>query len=133
LGVILGNCKIKKVVVFFAETFKFLTKNFDKSFVQNFLLLENNQQKNCLNLICEIYDRNLSKILDLIFKDFHNDQDFLVKLLNDELKKNKKVGKWMRRNMSNVDLAEEEESESSSECDYDSDENSEPSFSEDEA
>ncbi len=91
--------------VFFTDTFKFLIENFDKSFAKNLLLIQNRRLENCLNLICQsAYEKEISKVLDLLLKDFQNDQEFFKKLLNDELKKNETVRKWIENNLNFIDL-----------------------------
>ncbi len=109
LHVLLRKCRDSQVDDFFTETFNFLIRNFDKSFVQNFLLIQNKRQENCLNLICQRvkYDKwKIPEILDLLSKDFQNDQKFFTKLLNEELKKNKKVREWIKNNLDFIDLPE---------------------------
>jgi hypothetical protein len=91
--------------VFFTDTFKFLIENFDKSFAKNLLLIQNRRLENCLNLICQsAYEKEISKVLDLLLKDFQNDQEFFKKLLNGELKKNETVRKWIENNLNFIDL-----------------------------
>jgi hypothetical protein len=51
LHVLLRKCRDWQFDHFFTATFKFLIRNFDKSFVQNFLLIQNKRQENCLNLV----------------------------------------------------------------------------------
>jgi hypothetical protein len=109
LHVLLRKCDYWRFVDrFFTETFEFLIRNFDKSFVQNFLLIQNKRQENCLNLFCQrvINDKEISETLDLLSKDFQNDREFFTKLLNEELKKNEKVKKWIRKNLDFIDLSE---------------------------
>jgi hypothetical protein len=101
LHVVLRKCPYDfQVDDFFTETFKFLIRNFDKSFVQNFLLIQNKRQENCLNLFCQRRDWKIPEILDLLSKDFQNDQEFFTKLLNEELKKNEEVREWTKNNSS---------------------------------
>jgi hypothetical protein len=99
LHVVLRKCGDSWVVGFFTKTFEFFIGNFDKSFVQNFLLIQNKRQENCLNLICQRGEDEwkIPKILDLLSKDFQNDREFFTKLLNEELKKNEKVRKWIKK------------------------------------
>jgi hypothetical protein len=106
LHVLLRKCDYGWVDDFFTETFEFLFRNFDKSFVQNFLLIKNKRQENCLNLICQRVEdvKKIPEILDLLSKDFQNDQEFFTKLINEELKKNKKVRKWIKKNLDFIDL-----------------------------
>jgi hypothetical protein len=92
----------------FIETYKFLMKNFDKVFVKEFLLLQNKKGKIFLNIICEnSYNLDMIFILDTLFKDFQNDQDFFANLINEKSKKNRKVKDFMK-NKFNIDFAEEE-------------------------
>ncbi len=102
LHVVLRKCDGGDVDDFFTKTFKFLIRNFDKSFVQNFLLIQNKRQENCLNLFCQgvKYEWKIPKILNLLSKDFQNDREFFTKLLNEELKKNEKVREWIKKNSS---------------------------------
>jgi hypothetical protein len=100
LHVVLRKCEDWWVGVFFTKTFEFLIRNFDKSFVQNFLLIQNKRQENCLNSVCRRRDWKIPEILDRLSKDFKNDQEFLTKLLNEELKKNKEVREWIKKNSS---------------------------------
>jgi hypothetical protein len=108
LNVVLRKCRDWWVDDFFTETFKFLIRNFDKSFVQNFLLIQNKRQENCLNLVCQRFrfEWDIPKIFDLLLKDFQNDQEFFAKLFSEELKKNKKVRKWIKNNLDFIDLPE---------------------------
>jgi hypothetical protein len=106
LNVVLRKCFDFQVDRFFTETFEFLIRNFDKSFVQNFLLIQNKRQENCLNLICQRDDWRIPEILDLLSEVFQNGQEFFTKLLNEELKKNKKVRKWTKNNLNFIDLPE---------------------------
>jgi hypothetical protein len=73
LHVLLRKCDDLWVDRFFTKTYEFLIRNFDKSFVQNFLLIQNKRQENCLNLVCQRRERKIPKILDLLSKDFQND------------------------------------------------------------
>jgi hypothetical protein len=79
----------------FDKIFKFLLQNFDKPFVQDFLLIENNANQNCLNVIGDKNRGNVIGYLGCLFKGFQNDQIFFAKLINDKLKENGKVKKWM--------------------------------------
>jgi hypothetical protein len=106
LHVLLRKCFDFQVDDFFTKTFNFLTRNFDKSFVQNFLLIQNKRQENCLNLVCQRDKWNIQKILDRLSKDFQNDQEFFTKLLNEELKKNEKVREWIKIFLDFIDLPE---------------------------
>jgi hypothetical protein len=110
LHVLLRKCYDWQFDDFFTATFKFLTRNFDKSFVQNFLLIQNKRQENCLNLVCQRYEKKIPGILDLLLEDFQNDQEFFTKLLNEELKKNEKVRNWTKKNLDFIDLSETRES-----------------------
>jgi hypothetical protein len=105
LHVVLRKCDESKINNVSVRTFKFLTEIFDKSFVQNFLLIQNKRLENCLNLVCQRQGKKISGILKLLSKDFQNDREFFRKLLNDELKKNKKVRKWIEKNL-NVEQTE---------------------------
>ncbi len=137
LHVLLRKCRDFRVDDFFTETFKFLLRNFDKSFVQKFLLIQNKRQENCLNLFCQRLVKKIPEILDLLSKDFQNDREFFTKLLNEELKKNEKVREWIKKNLDFIDLPEvgshcsessQEDSDSSS--DRYSDKVSDSSFAE---
>ncbi len=137
LHVLLRKCRYFKVNDFFTETFNFLIRNFDKSFVQNFLLIQNKRQKNCLNLVCQRvrFEKKIPEILNLLSKDFQNDREFFTKLFNEVLKKNEEVREWIKNNLDFIDLSEvgspcsessQEDSDSSSA--RFSDENSDSSF-----
>jgi hypothetical protein len=137
LHVILRKCYDFRVDVFFTKTFEFLIRNFDKSFVQNFLLIQNKRLENCLNLFCQRVedDWEIPEILDLLSKDFQNDREFFTKLLNEELKKNEKVRKWIKKNLDFIDLpevgshcSESSQGDSDSSSDRYSDEDSDSSF-----
>jgi hypothetical protein len=139
LHVLLRKCDVWQVDGFFTETFKFLIRNFDKSFVQNFLLIQNKRQENCLNLVCQRarFDWIIPGILKILSKDFQNDHEFFTKLLNEELKKNWNAKEWSKKNLDFIDLTEvgshcsessQEDSDSSS--DRYSDESSDSSFTE---
>jgi hypothetical protein len=108
LHVLLRKCYVGDLDRFFTKTFKFLIRNFDKSFVQNFLLIQNKRQENCLNLICQrVWDeKKIPEILDLLSKDFQNNHEFFTKLLNEGLKKNEKVREWFKKNLVFIDLPE---------------------------
>jgi hypothetical protein len=99
------------IVHFFTETYNFLIKNFDKVFVKDLLLLQNKNGKNFLNIICETLkkrDQNrVTGILDTLFKDFQNDQDFFAKLINEKAKKNREVKDFMKNKLK-IDITEEE-------------------------
>jgi hypothetical protein len=60
------------------------------------------------SLVCQgvKYDEKIPEILDLLSKDFQNDQEFFTKLLNEELKKNKKVREWIKNNLDFIDFPE---------------------------
>jgi hypothetical protein len=90
-----------------------------------------------LNLFCQRVECEIPGILDLLSKDFRYDQEFFTKLLNEELKENEKVRKWIKNNLDFIDLREvgshcskssQEDSDSSS--DRYSDEDSDSSFTE---
>jgi hypothetical protein len=139
LHVLLRKCDYnwQVVYVFFTKTFEFLTRNFDKSFVQNFLLIQNKRQENCLNLVCQRFEWIIPKILDLLSKDFQNDREFFTKLFNEKLKKNKKVRKWTKKNLDFIDLPEagshcsdSSQEDSDFSIDIYSNENSDSSFTE---
>jgi hypothetical protein len=106
LHVLLRKCDGWRVADFFTKTFEFLIRNFDKSFLQNFLLIQNKRQENCLNLFCQRvwYKWKIPEILDLLSKNFQNDQEFFTKILNEELKKNKKVREWIKKNLDFIDF-----------------------------
>jgi hypothetical protein len=106
LHVALRKCGWWTIDGFFTKTFEFLIRNFDKSFVQNCLLIQNKRQENCLNLVCQRREKKIPKILGFLSEDFQNDQEFFTNLLNDELKKNKKVRKWIKKNLDFIDLPE---------------------------
>jgi ABC-type phosphate/phosphonate transport system ATPase subunit len=93
------------------KTYDFLIRNFDKVFVKELLLLENKKGKNFLNIICENSKKrnsyDLTKILDILFKDFQNDQDFFGKLINEKSKKNREVKDFMK-NKFKKDLPEDQ-------------------------
>ncbi len=93
---------------FFAKTYDFLLKNFDKVFVKELLLLQNNDAKNFLNIICERFKRgyvwNITFILDTLFEDFQNDRDFFAELINEKSKKNRKVKDFMKNKLK-IDLS----------------------------
>jgi hypothetical protein len=87
---------------FFAVTFNFLLRNFDKVFVKEILLLENKKGKNFLNIICERSkrrDRHVTSVLDTLFRNFQNDQDFFTKLINEKSKKNREVKDFMKHKL----------------------------------
>jgi hypothetical protein len=121
LHVVLRKCFYWYVDDFFTATFKFLIGNFAKSFVQNFLLIQNKRQENCLNLVCQKDEEKIPKILGLLSKDFQNDREFFTKLFNEELKKNKKVRKWIKKNLDFIDLPDEESQSKSKPNQEDSD------------
>ncbi len=134
---ILGKCYDFDVDYFFTATFKFLIRNFDKSFVQNFLLIQNKRQENCLNLVCQRRDWRIPEILGLLSKGFQNDQEFFTKLLNEELKENEKVREWIKNNLDFIDLqevsnhcSESSQEDSDSSIDRYSDEDQDSSFTE---
>jgi hypothetical protein len=96
---------------FFTETHKFLMESFGKIFLKNFLLIENQKGENFLKKICNEYDENwIIKILNLLLKDFQNDLSFLQKLINEKLRENKRVKRWMKVKL-NIDLFGEDEVE----------------------
>jgi hypothetical protein len=72
------------------------------------------EMKNCLNLICDKKVLKITEILDFLSIFFQNDSDWLKKLFNKELRKNKEVKEWMRKNYFNVDLFGEDNEESDS-------------------
>jgi hypothetical protein len=106
LHVLLRKCYDGWLDDFFTKTFKFLIRNFDKSFVQNFLLIQNKRKENCLNLVCQLVEDEwkIPEILNLLSKEFQNDREFFTKLLNEELKKNKKVREWIKKKLDFIDL-----------------------------
>jgi hypothetical protein len=53
LGSILQTGHLYQIIDGFLLTSKFLIGTFDKAFALNFLLLENNQKENCVNLVCK--------------------------------------------------------------------------------
>jgi hypothetical protein len=133
LHVLLRKCDYFQVYHFFTKTFKFLIRNFDKSFVQNFLLIQNKRQENCLNLFFQRVEWKISDILDRLSEDFQNDQEFFTKLLNEKLKKNEKVRKWTKNNLDFIDLPEvgshcSESSQGDSDSSSDSNEDQDSSF-----
>jgi hypothetical protein len=72
------------------------------------LSIEDEEKKNCLNLICDKKDQKITEILDFLSKVFQNDRDWLKKLFNGKLRKNQEVKEWMGKNNFNVDLFEED-------------------------
>jgi hypothetical protein len=107
---ILKKCEFGwKIRVFFAETYNFLIRNFDKVFVKELLLLENNENENFLNIVCERrHDRwcgDVINILNILFEDFQNDQDFFAKLINEKAKKNRHVNFFMKHKLK-IDLSQ---------------------------
>jgi hypothetical protein len=94
---------------FFIGLYDFLVKNFDKVFVREFLLLENSEGKNWLNIIFLRYGRftDITKILDTLFENFQNDQEFFIKLFNEKSRKNRRVKEFMKDKF-NVDSPEDQ-------------------------
>jgi hypothetical protein len=92
----------------FMETYDYLLTNFDKVFVKEFLILENSEDENFLNIVCKRDDKNVTKILNIIFNDFENDQDFFTKLINEKSKKHREIKDFMRDKL-NINVPEEEE------------------------
>ncbi len=84
---------------YFKETYDLLIKNFDRVFIKELLLLENNEGKNFLNIICERSkrrDQRVTQTLEILFRDFQTDQDFLAKLFNEKAKKNQEFKDFMK-------------------------------------
>jgi ankyrin repeat protein len=109
---VLRNCENGWIQCFFKYTYQFLIENFDKVIIKELLLLQNNEDKNFLEVIfkrCGKHD--VIQILDKLFKDFQNDQDFFTKLIKEKLKKNREVENFMK-NKYNNDLPEKEVKES---------------------
>jgi hypothetical protein len=79
---------------FFLKTYKFLIETFGKIFIQNFLLIENQKGEKFLNVICN--GNLLIKILNFLLTEFQNDLSFLQKLINEKLRENKRVKRWMK-------------------------------------
>jgi hypothetical protein len=108
---VLRECWSSNVENYFTETYKFLIRNFDKTFVKNFLLIQNEKNENFLNVVFEkryVEQVNVSNILDLLFKDFQNDQDFFTVLFNAKSKKNQIVKNWMKNKLG-VEFEDENE------------------------
>jgi hypothetical protein len=73
----LKNCNGPFLDTLFRLTYDFLFKNFDKVFVKELLLLENNEGRNCLDILRQRVGQNvITKVLNKLFYDFENDQDF---------------------------------------------------------
>jgi hypothetical protein len=101
------------------------------------LLIQNKRQENCLNLFFQRVEWIIPRILDLLSKDFQNDQEFFTKFLNEELKKNEEVREWIKNNLDFIDLpeigslcCESSQEDSDSSIDRYSDESSDSSFTE---
>jgi hypothetical protein len=62
------------------------------------LAIEDDEKKNCLNLICDRKDQKITEILDFLSKVFQNDRNWHKKLFNEELRENWEVKKWMGKN-----------------------------------
>jgi hypothetical protein len=88
---------------YFTGICKFLIENFGKIFLQNFLLIENKEGENILNLICNDKEWMIIKILNLLLKEFQNDLSFLQKLINEKLRESNRVKRWMKVKL-NIDL-----------------------------
>jgi hypothetical protein len=108
---VLRNCENRWIQCFFKYTYQFLIENFDKVILKELLLLQNNEDKNFLEVIFERCGKYVTQILDKLFKDFQNDQDFFTKLIKEKLKKNREVENFMKNKFNN-DLPEEEVKES---------------------
>jgi hypothetical protein len=95
---------------YFTETYNFLIKNFGTIFLQNFILIENQEGENILNVICKEFEWLIIKILNFLLKDFQTDLSFFQKLINEKLRENNRVKRWMKVKL-NIDLFGEGEVE----------------------
>jgi hypothetical protein len=93
---------------FFIKTHKFLMESFGKIFLQNFLLIENQKGENVLNVILNKSEWMMIKILNFLLKDFQNDLSFFQKLINEKLRENNEVKRWMKVKLK-IDLFREDE------------------------
>jgi hypothetical protein len=73
---------------YFARTVKFLLTNFDKTSVKKFLLIQNNENKNCFDIISERDGRTVIEIIDILIEDFPDDQDFFKTFITEEMREN---------------------------------------------
>ncbi len=98
----------------FLKILEFLSQDLglENKILLDILAIQNNQKKNCLNLICDEKDQKITEILDFLSKVFQNDRKWLKKLFNRKLRKNEEVKEWMGKNNFNVDLFDEESEES---------------------
>ncbi len=114
LNFVLRKCGVRSIDDYFEEIYEFLNKNLDKVFVKELLLLQSKKGENFLNIVCERGDGwYVTEILDTLFKDFQNDQDFFAKLINEKSKKNRRVKDFMK-NKFKKDLPEEQTRRSNS-------------------
>ncbi len=112
----LKECEFDWIVYFFTEIYGFLIKNLDKAFVKEFLLLQNIEEKNFLNIVCKRerdWCGHVTEVLDTLFKDFQNDQDFFTKLINKKSKKDCSVKEFMKYKLK-INLLQEQAGRSNS-------------------
>jgi hypothetical protein len=95
----------------FTEIYNFLIETFGKIFISKFLLIENSENENFLNIICTKRENSIViKVLDHLFKNFQNDSEFFKKLINEKLRENMDVKNWIKNQRTlnfSFDLAEE--------------------------
>jgi hypothetical protein len=93
----------------FTEIYDFLFEFFGKIFISKFLLIENSENENFLNIICTI-ENSIIQVLDHLLVNFQNDSEFFKKLINKKLRENADVKNWIKNQRTlnfSFDLSEE--------------------------
>jgi hypothetical protein len=103
LNYVLKKCEMTDR--FFCKIYKFFIENFYQDFIRDFLLIENNDHQNFLNIICERDQIALLNVLSFLYKYY--DQEFLLQLINKDLMKNFAIKNWFKFKL-NIDLYEDQ-------------------------
>jgi hypothetical protein len=79
----------------FTEVLTILIANFHLDFVKQFLIIENDEKQNCLNVICRKDISILPAMLDQLWKKFQNDTKIIKTLMNEDLRQNLEIQTWL--------------------------------------
>jgi hypothetical protein len=126
----LKKCWKRLQIAVFIELLNFFVTNFDKNFAKQILIIENEDNQNCLSVTCagrkfkytpieSLPREDLPEAFELLLKHFRNDKNFLKLLINDEAMKNQGVQNWRKLKIDETgEISDEsqiyEESDSSS-------------------